>query len=51
MRPNRWNDEPYPATQRHAESPEGALVQGAGHRRPRSREDLHHQALRSPDLL
>jgi len=43
--------QPVSALQRHAEPPEGAPVQGAGYRRPRGREDVHHPALRPPDLL
>lgn len=45
------HEQPHVAAQRHAGPPEGAPVQGAGDRGPGSREDLHHQALRAPDLL
>lgn len=47
---HREHDQPH-ARQRHAGPPEGAPVQGAGDRGPGGRENLHHQALRAPDLL
>lgn len=48
---HREHDQPHVAPQRHAGPPEGAPVQGVDDRRPGSRENLHHQALRAPDLL
>lgn len=48
---HREHDQPHVAPQRHAGPPEGAPVQGAGDRGPGSRENLHYQALRAPDLL
>lgn len=45
------HEQPRDALQRHAEPPEGTPVQGAGHRGPGGRQDVHHQALRAPDLL
>lgn len=48
---DRWDGQSRLALQRAAEPPEGAPVQGAGHRRLGSRKNLHYQALRAPDLL
>lgn len=48
---HREHDQPRVTPQRHARPPEGAPVQGVGDRRPGRRENLHHPALRAPDLL